>query len=685
MSNRTFHTLTEALLTAPPQRPFITMWHQDDDVETVTFGEFIQRAKSQAANLHSEGLRAGDTVILILPQSIHLMAAFAGAMLLGAVPTILAYPNFKADPIKYSSGLSGVSQILNARLLVVDKEFPDELAAHLVMGPGGRLIHTVAGALSSAEPSLPAVWLRPEGFCAFIQHSAGTTGLQKGVALSNASVLTQLDHLASALEISERDRLYSWLPLYHDMGLIACFMLPLVYHLPIVMQSPIDWVLRPGTMLQLISEYRCTLAWIPNFALQFLARRVRPADVRDYDLSTLRGLINCSEPIRARSVEEFQTAYTPLGLKPDAVKSSYAMAENVFAVTQSDAHAEARRLWVAAHDLWEEHVVKPVSENSEGSLCFVSSGRCLAGSRVRIIASDGRDLSDGHVGEILIQSDSLFDGYYNRPDLTAKALKDGWYWSGDLGFLFEEELYVIGRKNDMIIVAGKNVYPQDVEEIAWNHPAIHDGRAVAFGLYNPELGTEDIIVVAETETAEDLNDAREIELAVRNAIVAEVDVAPRAIYLKPPKWIVKSTAGKPARSTTREKLLIEHPELIGRGHEYVFELVTESVMTRSLEGRINFWNRRAEELYGWTKDEAIGQISHNLLQTQFPQPLAEIDSELVQKGRWEGELVHVTRNGGRVVVKSRWILNPKREAGAVVEINTYSSEFPERDPYESDS
>src|SRR5437016_1327727 len=121
MSNRTFHTLTEALLTAPPQRPFITMWHQDDDVETVTFGEFIQRAKSQAANLHSEGLRAGDTVILILPQSIHLMAAFAGAMLLGAVPTILAYPNFKADPIKYSSGLSGVSQILNARLLVVDK------------------------------------------------------------------------------------------------------------------------------------------------------------------------------------------------------------------------------------------------------------------------------------------------------------------------------------------------------------------------------------------------------------------------------------------------------------------------------------------------------------------------------------------------------------------------------------
>jgi fatty-acyl-CoA synthase len=140
-------------------------------------------------------------------------------------------------------------------------------------------------------------------------------------------------------------------------------------------------------------------------------------------------------------------------------------------------------------------------------------------------------------------------------------LRDGWYWSGDLGFVLDRELYVTGRKRDLIIVGGKNIYPQDLEEIACAHPLIHDGRAVAFGLYNPDLGTEEIVLVAETEELSDLRDPSLVEKTIRASIVAELGVAPRAIYLKPPRWIVKSTAGKPARSATREKLMAEHPEL----------------------------------------------------------------------------------------------------------------------------
>jgi PAS domain S-box-containing protein len=666
-------SLIEALLDAPVDSPFITMWHEEDHVQTVTFGQFFQSAKSVAAKLRAEGLGSGDAVILIMPQGIPLMATFAGVMLAGAVPAILAYPNFKVDPAKYSSGLAGVSENLKASLVVVDEAFPTELSGHLHMSPSTRLIHAVTSSTSSPETPMPDTVWEPEQL-AIIQHSAGTTGLQKGVALSHTAVLTQLEHLASALEISDQDRIYSWLPLYHDMGLIACFILPLVYHLPVVMQSPTDWVLRPDTMLRLISEYRCTLAWSPNFALQFLARRVRPKDANHYDLSSLRALINCSEPVRARSIDEFQTVYAPHGLRPEALQSSYAMAENVFAITQSEIHGLPRRVWISASRFWEEHLAVPVVKNSQDSLCFVSSGRCLAGNQVHIVSSDGTDLSDGHVGEILISSDSCFRGYYNRPDLTAKAFHNGWYRSGDLGFCLDGELYVIGRKNDLIIVAGKNVYPQDIEEIVFSHPAIHDGRAIAFGLYNPDLGTDDIIVVAETETEQDLNDAREIELALRNAIVAELDVTPRAIHLRPPKWIVKSTAGKAARSTTREKLLLEQPELIGKGHEHLFELLPESVMTRTVEGRINFWNRCAEELYGWRKEEAIGEVSHNLLQTQFPKPLEEIESELARSGCWEGKLVHCTRDGDRVVVESRWILDRGSEPGAVLEINRRSDD-----------
>jgi PAS domain S-box-containing protein len=226
-----------------------------------------------------------------------------------------------------------------------------------------------------------------------------------------------------------------------------------------------------------------------------------------------------------------------------------------------------------------------------------------------------------------------------------------------------------------IIVAGESIYPHDIEKLVCDHPAVHDGRAVAFGLYNPELETEDIIVVAEAETDEDLKAAVEIERAVRNAIVAELGVTPRAIYLKPPNWIVKSTTGKPARSSTREKILIEQPELVGNEHEHLFEVVNNSVMTRTMEGRINFWNRRAEELYGWKKEEAIGKVSHKLLQTQFPKALEEIESELVRNGRWEGKLVHATRDGRRVVVESRWILHIRGQPGGIVEINTRPIDF----------
>ena len=556
-----YRTLIDALLAAPPERPFITMWHDDDDVEEVNFGEFVSLARLRAAEFYAHGLKPGDSVVLILPQGISLMTAFAGAMMLGAVPAILAYPNFKADPDKYAAGLSGVTKNLRAGLVIVDDEFPTGLSDHITLADGARLRRIATLPNRSADPvALPKYSPDPHGW-AFIQHSAGTTGLQKGVALSHAAVLTQLHHLATALKINDRDRIYNWLPLYHDMGLIACFMLPLVYHLPLVMQSPIEWVMRPGMMLQLISQFRCSLAWLPNFAFQLLARRVRAEDRANYDLSSLRALVNCSEPVRGQSIDEFIFTYQTCKLPRDVVKSSYAMAENVFAVTQSPMDGEPQRIWVDGHELWSNHNVVAVRVKADKSICFVSSGRCIDGNQVRVVAADNTDMPEGRVGELMVRSDSLFGGYFNRPDLTAQALQGGWYRSGDLGFFYDGELYVIGRKKDLIIVAGKNIYPQDIEEIVWSHPAIHDGRAVAFGLYNPDLGTEDILVVAEVEKEVQLNDSLEIERVLRNAIVAELDITPRAIYLKPPRWVVKSTAGKPARSTTREKLLAEHPEL----------------------------------------------------------------------------------------------------------------------------
>ncbi len=562
MAASKYRTLIEALYAAPADRRFVTLWTDEDEQERITFGEFRRRAQLQAAMLRQNGVGSGDRVVLIMPQGIPLMAAFAGSMLLGAVPAILAYPNFKVDPAKYRFGLEGVTANLQARAVVIDNDFPDDLLEHVSL-TGDTLLLRAA----THDGDVDVEFVQPDftsDSLAFIQHSAGTTGLQKGVALTHAAVLRHLEHLSAALHIDEaRDSVYSWLPLYHDMGLVACFMLPMVCHLPFVMQSPLDWVMHPDTMLQIFTEHKCTLAWLPNFAFQFVPRRTPKERWSRYDMSSARLLVNCSEPVRASSMNEFYEAFAPIGLKWSALQSSYAMAENVFAVTQSGIGGSAGPavIWGDGQRFRSEHFIAPVEKNALGAISFTSSGRVLPGNEARILSESGELLAPGFVGEIAIRSDSLFQGYYTRADLTDKVIRDGWYYTGDLGFMRDGELYVVGRKKDLLILGGENIYPQDVEEIVCGHPAVHDGRAIALGIYNPDLGTEDLVVVAEVEDETQLQRAEEIEREIRGRVVAEMGVAVKTIFLKPPKWIVKSTAGKAARSTTREKLLQEHPEL----------------------------------------------------------------------------------------------------------------------------
>lgn len=558
-----YRTLLEALDAAPPSRPFITAWIDEDERETITFAEFRRRARSQAEVLRGHGVTACDRVVVLMPQGIPAMTTFVGAMMLGAVPTFLAYPNFKIEPAKYRFGLAGVTANLGAKIVIVDQEFPAEMLDYVSLGESAQLVRAGDGRNRSTLRDVPDCQIDVESL-AFIQHSAGTTGLQKGVALSHAAVLRQIEHLARALKIdSSTDRIYSWLPLYHDMGLIACFMLPMACHVSVVMQSPLDWVMHPESMLTITSEYKCTLAWLPNFAFQFVPRRTPPTRWADYDLSSLRAVINCSEPVRASSMHEFKQAFTAAGLKAGALQSSYAMAENVFAVTQSNLDRQTGPvvIWADSQQFRGAHRIVPVPDGSPGAVVFTSSGQVLPGNEIRIVSDSGELLAEGHVGEVLVKSDCLFTGYYNRSDLTGQAIVDGWYRTGDLGFCINGELYVVGRKKDLLIIGGENIYPQDIEEIVAEHPAIHDGRVIAMGVYNPDLGTEDVIVVAEVENEKLFERAVEIEAQVRSRIVTGMGIAVRTVLLKPPKWIVKSTAGKPARAATREKLLKEHPEL----------------------------------------------------------------------------------------------------------------------------
>ncbi len=560
VSNRlaTRQTLLEALEELPREAPFVTMWRpgQEPEHETATFGEFLDNSRRFATIYRESGLSPEGRVILIQPQGISLMAAFVGAMLVGGVPTILAYPNFKIDPVKYQTGLAGVSRNIGAGLVVVDGGFPENLLGHVAGSPQTRVLQIGDADLRSAQALSPSFRPRPEQV-AFLQHSAGTTGLQKGVALSHRVVLSQLRKLAAALQLRQSDRIASWLPLYHDMGLIACFVLPLVAGLRVIMQSPVDWVMEPVSFLRLITRFRCTLSWIPNFTFQFLARRVPTRQREDIDLSSMRAFVTTSEPIRAHSLAEFREAYAGAGLGENAIQTSYGMAENVFAVTQSALDRPPRVVWVDREILRREGRARPLAPEDPQAISFVSCGRCMESIQAWTVDEGGQPLPEGRVGEVVVESDCLFDGYFNRPDLTRKALKAGRYHTGDIGFLLGEDLFVIGRKDDTIIVGGRNLYPQDIEEIAFAHPDIHDGRAVAFGLENRELGTEDLVVVAEVHRSDQMEQRQSIAMEIRRSIVAEMGVAPRFVHVVPPHWLVKSTAGKPARSTNREKFLKE--------------------------------------------------------------------------------------------------------------------------------
>ena len=553
---RSYGTLLDALAAAPPTKPFATIWDPRGDPQhvTVSFGEFHDLAAAYAGRYRARGLRPGDTVVLIVPQSLTLLAAFVGALVVGGIPTILAYPTFKTDPEKYRHGLSGVTRNLEARFIVLGETFPRELEAEIAG------VETVRLGATQPPESSDTVWAAPRpDDVAFIQHSAGTTGLQKGVALSHRSVLNQLVGLCEVLDIVETDRIVSWLPLYHDMGLIACLILPLVAHLHVVMESPTDWVMWPGSLWRLATELRCTLCWLPNFAFQFLARRVPAEERRGFDLSTMRAVVNCSEPIRTESIEEFARVYALCGLGRDALRSSYAMAENTFAVTQS--RTLLATITVDGKALIDHGRIFPVTADHPSARRLTSSGRPLPENHLRVLDELGNDVPDGMVGEVVIRSNSLFGEYYRRPDLTAKVLRDGWYWTGDVGVRWEHEVYVLGRKDDVIIVGGRNLHPQDLESAVAENPDVHDGRVVAFGLFNREQGTQDVVIVAEVDSDIGVSRQAEIQADIRRRVLDEVGVPARLVYLVPPKWIVKSTAGKPARSTTRRKLLELHPEL----------------------------------------------------------------------------------------------------------------------------
>lgn len=553
----TFSERLQSHLSRTPERVAVYLQHSGQPDLPIAYRRLLRGANAYARTFAREKIQPGEVVILILQHGEDLVYSFWGAVLHGAVPSVMPFLTEKLSPERYRADLAVLISVTKPAAIVTYPEFELEVRAAFKQGDPVRAVIVTANLEPQSDPefeALPGLKRSPQDIV-LLQHSSGTTGLQKGVALSHRAVFNQLDAYSQALNLNNEDVIVSWLPLYHDMGLIAGFLLPILSGIPLVLSSPFDWVRAPYKLMQSVSQYKGTLSWLPNFAYNFCAQKIRDRALEGVDLSSWRALINCSEPVRWESHHAFYERFKSYGLKLEALQCSYAMAENVFGVTQTDLSRPPKVEEIDREAFMSERVARP-SRDGRPAMKMMSSGRALSNTRIRILDEHGRDVRDGNIGEVALQSDCMLTGYYNRPDATKKVFHDGWYLTGDFGYVSDGEVFVSGRKKDMIIVGGKNVYPQDLESLTYEVPGVHAGRSVAFGIFNEEAGTEDVVIIAEVDS-EDFSEQEKIADLIRQHVTKNSAIALRHVKVVGPKWILKTSSGKTARSANKEKFLKE--------------------------------------------------------------------------------------------------------------------------------
>jgi acyl-CoA synthetase (AMP-forming)/AMP-acid ligase II len=553
-----FSNLLQRSFLEVPEKTSIVLQHAGQPDQAITYRELILGANQYALTFARENLKPGEVALLILPHGQDLTFAFWGAVLHGVIPAIMPFLSEKLSPERYRADLASLISITKPSAIITSAEFEAEARSALL--PGDSVLRVIV--TNTVEPQSEPDFDSLSGMKAssddivILQHSSGTTGLQKGVALSHKAVLNQLEAYSKAINLdSEKDVIVSWLPLYHDMGLISCFLMPVLLRVPVIEMSPFDWVRAPYKLMQAVSQYKGTLSWLPNFAYNFCANKIRERNLEGVDLSTWRAIINCSEPVHVESHKLFAEKFEMFGLHPQILQTSYAMAENVFGVTQSSLEHGPTVDEIDRESFMTNRVATPPI-TGRPSMKMLSSGRPLDNTKIRVVNENGEDIPDRLVGEIMLQSNCMLIGYYNRPDATETALRNGWYLTGDYGYLADGELYVSGRKKDMIIVGGKNIYPQDLETLTSEVPGVHPGRTVAFGMYDEEAGTEEVVIIAEVDS-EEPSEQEVIADAIRKHVTKSSAIALRHVKVVGEKWIVKTSSGKTARSANKEKFIRE--------------------------------------------------------------------------------------------------------------------------------
>jgi len=544
----------EQHVAARPYKPFLVLY-QGERFKILSYLDLMDGARRWASAYRAQGVPPRSVVVIVLKQSTDLYTSFLGAMLAGLLPSYLPFPTPKQDPKLYWQAHATLFERIRPAVAVTYAE--NAAALDGIAAPVGcPVIVADAQGEQRADDGVPNVLPRQDEL-ALLQHSSGTTGLKKGVMLTYGQIERHLTAYGRSVQFGMDDIVASWLPLYHDMGLITSFLMPLQFGASVVAMDPFEWVGEPMSILKLIERHKANYSWQPNFALAHMAR-TRPADFA-VDLSSMKAFISTSEPCKPETFAHFMATFEPNGLRPEQVITSYGMAENVFASTQGEYGVPARPLYVDREILRTRRRAVPVARTGAGAEGFMSCGKPIDGLEIKIKPAPEdaeRGDSDGVVvGEVCIRATFLFDGYYKNVDATMGAFdKDGWYHSGDIGFLLDGEIFICGRKKEMLVIHGRNFYANDIEHAINQVPGVKPGRCVAFALYDGETGSEEAVVIVESEISDAIG-VRDLKRLVKKAVYDVLELSLRKVEVMPPGWLVKSTAGKTSRSENIKKFV----------------------------------------------------------------------------------------------------------------------------------
>ncbi|WP_147652643.1 AMP-binding protein [Vulcaniibacterium gelatinicum] len=532
-----------------PDRLHVHFEGGEADGRDLTFGTLHATALRVAAGLQAHGLRPGEPVALMLSTHPDLLVGFFGAMLGGGVPVPLYPPGRPGEMAEYWRRQAGILHNCQARLLLGDAT----LRAHrrLVRAFTGiehlLVVDELAHATAGAEPVPVAA-----SDLALLQYTSGSTADPKGVMLTHANVLASLRTMGTFVGVDSADTFVSWLPLYHDMGLIGAWIGCLYFGAPLVLMPPQSFLLRPERWLWAIHRYRATLTAAPNFAFELCAHRIPDAALEGLDLGSLRLAFYGAEPVFPETLERFAARFARHGFRREALSPVYGLAENTLGLTFPPPGRAPRVLHIERDRFLADGCAVPCApEAGIATLAFVSCGLPLPGHELRIADDDDRELPPGRQGHVQFRGPAACTAYHRNPEAT-RALRHGdWLDSGDLGFLHEGELYLSGRVKDLIIRAGRHLHPQALEQAVGELPGVRRGRVAVFGTVAPQTGTERLVVVAETRLA-DAEERKALRARIQAAVAAQAGEPADEVVLAVPGAVLKTSSGKLRRVACRE-------------------------------------------------------------------------------------------------------------------------------------